>query len=111
MNILTLDMAESSGRRVLTANGEIDLATAPMLEERLDELLRDGGVVLDLTAVSFIDSTGLRVILNAHQNAQEQAQSFPIIAVDGPVMRLFDITGVGTRLALFSSMDDALADE
>jgi len=109
--ILTLDVSIEGGSDVLRAQGEIDLATAPMLEARLGELQTGRPVVLDLTSVNFIDSTGLRVILGADARASEQGTSLAIVAVDGPVTRLFDITGVSGRLTVFDSVTAAAANE
>lgn len=109
--LMTLDVSAESGRNVMRVKGEIDLSTAPVLEARLDELEDAGTVVLDLSDVTFIDSTGLRVILAADSRRREREQSFPIVAPDGPVLRLFQLTGVDVRLALFDSVDAAAAHE
>lgn len=110
-DVLTLDVSSEHGRDVLRARGEIDLATAPLLESKLEELQTGGSVVLDLTAVDFIDSTGLRVILGADTRASEVGGALAIVAGPGPVTRLFDITGVRERLAVFESVAAAAANE
>lgn len=108
---MTLDVSSEAGRTVLRVRGEIDLATAPVLEERVQQLQQGEPLVLDLAAVDFVDSTGLRVILGADTRATNQGTSLAIVAVDGPVTRLFDLTGVGSRLAVFESIADAAAHE
>lgn len=82
--------------------GEIDLASAPLLEEHLDTLADDA--IVDLTAVDFIDSTGLRVLIAAH----EARDGLPLVVTDGAVARLFDLTGVAERLDVFESVAAAL---
>lgn len=105
-DVLTFEISDRAGHSVLTATGEIDLATAPLLEERMNTM-RDGSLVLDLTGIDFIDSTGLRVILAADLAATEHGRNLAIVAVDGPVTRLFQITGVGQRLSIYDSVEAA----
>src|SRR5690348_16947787 len=59
---------------VLTVMGELDLASAPALEDELEKAMNCGTecVVVDLRALEFIDSTGLSVLVRAHQRAEER---------------------------------------
>ena len=109
MTHLTIEQSESNGRCVLTAVGEIDLASAPDLETRLSQCLGNGPVVVDLSSVSFIDSTGLRVLLAAHSGASDGGLG--LVVTDGPVTKLLSITGVDGHLNIFPSVDAASADE
>lgn len=109
-DLLKVDVATQGERTVISATGEIDLSTAPMLETLLDEMSGVDGMVLDLSGVTFIDSTGLRVILGADTKAGESGRGLAIVATDGPVMRLFELTGVDVRLSLFESVAAATTD-
>ena len=86
---------------VLAVSGEIDLATAPTLEH---ELLRaeqtDAVVAIDLTNVSFMDSTGLHMIMDANLRLRERGGR--LIIVQGPpqIRRLFELTGLSDHLDL-----------
>lgn len=78
----------------IAVEGELDLATAPELIEALgaapDEL-----VVVDLTRASFMDSTGLRTLLDAERRAKMAGSRLVVVCDgDGPVRRLFTITGL-----------------
>lgn len=108
-NNLSIDECTHAGHAVIAVRGEIDLATAPTLAA----YLQDGAehvTILDLTGVSFIDSTGLRVLLSAHEAASGEDRRFVIIAEQGPVTKLFSITGVDELLDLRDSRDAAVAD-
>jgi anti-anti-sigma factor len=80
---------------VLALHGELDLASAPLLErELLDaESSSPGRIVVDLSALEFMDSTGLHVLLRAHQRAREN--DHPLVLRRGPraVHQVFEITG------------------
>jgi len=82
--------------------GEIDVATVDGVRERLDELRATGvrRVVLDLGGVTFIDSTGLRLVLE--QLAASATDGCQLSIVPGPrrVQRVFEVAGLDSRLPL-----------
>jgi anti-sigma B factor antagonist len=91
--------------------GELDLATADGFSERSDQLLAEGfeHLVLDLRALTFMDSSGLRSILTLHHAA---GTSTRLEIIDGPdhVQRLFTLTGL-RRFLQFASETDALGEK
>jgi anti-anti-sigma factor len=84
------------GAVVVVASGEIDLATSPRLREALvDPAARAPTVVLDLRAVTFIDSSGLGVIVGQQKRARESGDRFAVaIAGGSPVERILEVTGL-----------------
>lgn len=108
---LTVDEVDHDGSAtVLSVKGEIDIATAPELEERLRAATGDGTLVVDLTEVAFIDSTGLRALLTANEAASDAGSKLVLVVAEGPVTKLFDITGVDRIFEVADSRDAALAD-
>jgi anti-sigma B factor antagonist len=81
---------------VVTLHGEADIYSAPLLRDGLATLLESGAraVVVDLTDVAFLDSTGLGELVSARNRAVEGAQAFPIACDDGRILKLFRITGL-----------------
>jgi anti-sigma B factor antagonist len=93
------------GRRtVLSVSGEIDVASAPLLAEAVDNALHDGALELwiDLTRTDFMDSSGLHALLAARNRVDELNRRLAVICPGGPVRRLFDIAGVAGRLPLYA---------
>jgi anti-sigma B factor antagonist len=80
--------------------GEVDLATAPELDRLLDELALDGHsrLLIDLTGVEFMDSTGLASILRALHVAHNNGHRLSVRRGSPQVQRLFELTGVVYRL-------------
>ena len=80
--------------------GEIDLASVTVLEGKLRELRETGfdHLVVDLREVTFMDSTGLRLILGWDDESRAEGLDFELIRGEPVVQRLFDITGVTGRL-------------
>ena len=103
---------EQDGRaQIVVVGGEIDLASADDVDGALQaaEAAGGGAVVLDLTGVEFIDSTGLRVVLASIRRLTEQARSLTVACPDGPVRRLFELTALTGQFALHDSRAAALA--
>lgn len=80
--------------------GELDLATAPHADEELRraEAGSPARLTLDLSALSFMDSTGLRLVVAAEQRAQEAGRELYVTRGPLAVQRVFQLTGVDERL-------------
>ncbi|HEX6022079.1 MAG TPA: STAS domain-containing protein [Solirubrobacter sp.] len=93
------EVADLRGARTLVIHGELDIATAPELVDLLERLRRHGhAVTLDLAEVTFMDSTGLTTIMDAHTQAIEDGWSFSVSRASPAVRRVFDLAGVGRIL-------------
>jgi anti-sigma B factor antagonist len=91
--------AEAPGVDRVTLGGELDIATAPHLEQALYEAAGDGvTLILDLSGLSFMDSIGLQVILSAQARLSEANCRLELVAGGPQVQRLFEITGVKSHL-------------
>lgn len=88
------------GTASLSLEGELDLATASALEERLGELEEHGSthLMVDLGGLAFIDSTGLRVLLQANARAHERGHQLTLRPARETVQRVFEITGAQQAL-------------
>ena len=85
---------------LLTLGGELDLATVPLLQEQLDRAGRGrGAVVIDLSGLRFIDSSGLHMLVRAER--QLRASGGQLVLVRGPraVRRVFELTGLDRYFA------------
>jgi anti-anti-sigma factor len=98
------------GRYVVTVRGELDLATADRLWAELEPLLApETVVVLDGTEISFLDSSGLRVLLQAGNRATSGGAAFRLVAPQQAVQRVLDLAGTGDHLQTRDTVDEALA--
>jgi anti-sigma B factor antagonist len=107
---LRVDVRREAERIVLRLDGELDLASSSVLERALEanEVAQTPLLVLDLDALSFVDSTGLRVILLAHEAARNRGQQFAITPGSPQVQRLLSITSVAEHMRVLASPDDLL---
>lgn len=107
---LSIEVEQGATGPVLSAAGEIDTLTAPELQAGIEEALpEDGGVlVVDLTAVTFLSSAGLAVLVGAHQQADEYGAEVRIVT-NSATARVFQLTGLDATLNLFESLTEAHA--
>ncbi|MDP9386889.1 MAG: STAS domain-containing protein [Actinomycetota bacterium] len=87
----------------MAVDGELDACTAPILAERLADLIDAQGnlnVVLDLSATTFIDSSGLTALVTAHKALRSRGGRFAVAAPTAPVRRLLEITGLDRVLTV-----------
>jgi anti-sigma B factor antagonist len=102
----------SDGVAVVVVEGEHDVYTAPSLNEQLVALLDERvPFVIDLTKATFVDSSVLRVLLEAKRRADERGTGFAIALGEdesGPVRRVLEITGLVPVLPVHSGRDAAV---
>ena len=95
---------------VLALRGELDVATVPRLADPLREAIAAGktAVVIDLGELTFLDSTGLMVLLNGLRRVVRQGGNLVIVCTNPTVLRLFDITGTASTFTVVNSKQRAL---
>ncbi len=99
------------GLGLLTLTGEVDLYTAPRFKDDLVALIEGAAVdvVIDLSGVTFIDSTALGVIISGVKRLHERDGRLLIVAGSRPVVRILNITGLDKVLTIFDSREAAFA--
>ena len=88
--------------RVLVPKREIDFLTAPALDVEIDRAITDGSskVVVDLCDVTFMDSSGAHVLLDASKRLRALDRGLSVICLRGSISRLLELLGLGDRLAV-----------
>lgn len=118
MDARTIVLDESHGDvKVVSVRGEHDIYTAPTLRDRLDEALSGGasppavGVIVDLSAATFLDSSILGALLEARRQALEKGLGFVVSLGEDPepgVQRILEITGLVPVFPVVRALDEAL---
>jgi anti-sigma B factor antagonist len=106
----TFEVSEASDDRsvVVTLSGEIDVAAAPTVRERLEQAAgRDVPLVIDLTGVSFIDSTALGVLIGIQKLRAETGGELRLVISEPRVLKVFEITGLTDLFAIVPSLAEA----
>jgi anti-sigma B factor antagonist len=94
--LLSVQVAEVPGQVVIALEGELDVSTAPLLHEVLRDATVESSneIVLDLSALSFVDSTGLSLLVSANKRAVSAGEVFILRDAQPTVMRVLDVTGL-----------------
>jgi anti-sigma B factor antagonist len=105
-----LDESVDECTHVVAPHGEIDALTAPKLGRRLLGLLDEGktGLIVDLSRVTFMDSTGIGVILHALRRLAMSGGRLVLVCPTDRILRPFQITGLVGRLQILRSREEAL---
>lgn len=95
-------MATEGRAAIVALNGEIDLSSVAAAERRIAAAERDdpAELLIDVREVTFMDSSGLRLLLAAHQRAEESGRGFALVRGSESVDRLLKVTGLAGRLRL-----------
>jgi len=106
---LTVTTAEGGAWAIVSVRGEIDVSTASSLEEALRSCLASSGrVIIDLSGVRFMDSTGLNVLIRAQTSKAEQPSPvLRLAAVPERVSKLLRLTQLDAVFAVFDSVTAA----
>ena len=109
MTILDFETSEREDRTHVALRGELDLSTVEKVERELTRVEKAGAsfVLLDLSELTFLDSTGLRLIVNADQRARESDRRLTIVKGPAPVQRVFSITKLDERLDMVNDAGQA----
>jgi anti-anti-sigma factor len=109
--MFTLDHDPVDGSHLIVASGELDLAATSEMSAifAMSAAGPQEAVVLDLMAVDFIDSSALGTILRAAQQLEASGKRLHVVAPDGPVRRLLEITGTAQRFSLHGTREQAFA--
>ncbi|MGF1664901.1 MAG: STAS domain-containing protein [Acidimicrobiia bacterium] len=96
------------GWTMLSVKGEIDIATAGILDEAIEQAVTDGRtrIAVDLEGVSFMDSTGLRTLIVAHRRLGDVGGTLAVIPGSGPIRRLLEVAGVVDTLEIVTVAGD-----
>ena len=105
---LTIAVTQQRDRVVLALDGELDMASAPLLQRAVEEVeFVDGTLlVLDLQKLEFIDSTGLRIILSARRRCGERGGELAVTRSSDQVERLLSVTGMAEHLRTVPAADE-----
>ena len=111
MTILDVEIRPGPGLVQLVLSGELDLSTVDKVENELGSVEEgeERMLVLDLSALTFLDSTGLRLMVTANQRAQKDGRRLVIVKGPETVQRVFSITKLDETLEMVDDISEVAA--
>lgn len=108
---IKVDTRVSGDWAIVDVAGEVDVFTAPKLREQIIGLLSDGKdrIVVNLSKVDFMDSTGLGVLVGGLKRVKEREGTLALAGAHGTVLRVLNVTGLNSVFALHDTVEQATA--
>jgi anti-sigma B factor antagonist len=108
---ISLSHRRTDGWDIVDVQGDVDLASAPVLRTRLDDLLTSGSrrILVNLEGVSFMDSSGLNAIVAAMRGVREVDGEIAVVCTNETILKILSITGIDRLLTVHPTVDRALA--
>lgn len=106
---LQIDTRVQGDWKILAVRGEVDLYTSPQLREAIDRSAGEGPaqVLVDLTDVNFMDSSGLGVLVGSLKRSRERGGELGLVCTEGSVLKVLTITGLDRVFPIHASVEDA----
>jgi anti-sigma B factor antagonist len=102
-DLVTIEVLRERGDTILAVRGDVDMATAPFLWERVEQVLPDSErVIVDLRDVDFLDSSGLSVFVRAHRRLCHAGGALVLRSPNPRVRQVLDLTGLDQVLTIES---------
>jgi anti-sigma B factor antagonist len=101
----------AEGVQALDLEGEVDVYTAPVLRQAILDQVEAGvrHLLIDLTRVEYLDSTGLGILIGGVKRLKEQGGSLRLVGPSARITRIFEITGLNKIFDVYASESEALA--
>jgi anti-sigma B factor antagonist len=108
--VIALDVTQRGDWYVLSIVGELDVTSSPQVRNEVVRLLTDGAtdVVLDLSAVPFVDSFGLGVLVSALKRTRSNGGNLALVVTEPNVQRLLTLTGLDEVFEVAGSVDEVV---
>ncbi len=106
---MEISISEQNGIQVASITGEVDLSTSPQVREALlKELAMGKGVIVDLSGVAYIDSSGVASLVEAFQTAKSKGQDFALAQVSETPMRVLKLARLDQVFVIYDTVDEAV---
>jgi len=110
MNLRVETQTPREGVAIIALSGEADVYTSPTIKQQIVDLLNNGTtkLIVDLTSVEYLDSTGLGVLIGGLKRARERDGDLKLICENVRILRIFEITGLTKIFDIYRSEAEAL---
>lgn len=107
---MDIGISEQGGLQVVAVSGEVDLSTSPQVRDALLGCISAGsGVVVELSGVSYIDSSGVASLVEAFQTAKSKGLSFSLAQISETPLRVLKLARLDQVFVIHETLDEALA--
>jgi len=107
---LDVEAIRENSANVIALRGEIDVYTAPLLRQKIVDLVDQGAlnIVIDMEKVDFLDSTGLGVLVEGLKRVKTRGGNLTLVITQDKILKIFDITGLNKAFPIYGTREDAV---
>ena len=107
---LDVEAIHENSANVIALRGEIDVYTAPLLRQKIVDLVDQGAlnIVIDMEKVDFLDSTGLGVLVEGLKRVKTRGGNLTLVITQDKILKIFDITGLNKAFPIYGTREDAV---
>jgi anti-sigma B factor antagonist len=107
---MEINSSDQGNIKIIALTGEVDLSTSPRVRDALLDCILGGlGVVVDLSQVAYIDSSGVASLVEAFQNAKSRGQAFTLANVGETPLRVLKLARLDQVFVIHGTVDEAIA--
>ena len=107
-NLAVTTQTDPAGPYLITVSGELDYHTGPQLRACLNDAPCQGGLVLDLSGITYCDSTGVSILVHAYRRTEAAGTMLALAGAAPEVFRLLSLTGLDRFFTSYDSVDTAI---
>ncbi len=108
---MNCDISEEGGVSVVALSGDVDLDSSPRVRSALlDCVATKSGVLVDMSGVSYIDSSGVASLVEAFQNARKTGKRFALVEVSDAAMRVLELARLDKVFSIHATLAEGLRD-
>lgn len=107
---MEIEIKEQAPFSIVSLSGDVDMHSSPKVRQHvLDCLKKNGSVLVELSAVTYMDSSGVASLVEGFQLAKKQSLKFGLVAVSKPVMNVLKLARLDGVFPIYSSVEQCLA--
>ena len=107
---MALEITEQDGATIVALSGDVDLQTSPEVRQGLLECLeKHDKVVVDMSQVNYIDSSGVASLVKAFQVSRKKGSSFALAHISAAALRVLNLARLDKVFSIFENIEDAIA--
>ncbi len=107
---MNCEISEKDGYIIASLHGDVDLASFPQTRETILDSLNKGDLLIDLSAVDYLDSSGVASLVEGYQISKDKERRFALVSVSRPALTVLQLAHLDKVFPIYNDLQDAVSD-